>query len=125
MVYLYLTAYPLMAAQRHCNLYAWSKWPLSWPSPSINPEKLGKSLPKVAPTVRCTFAHLSESHADKPCTLSPYLRVRPITRYALINAYCERLLRVKPATPAYTLLNSSTLLGSYAREISCTLPLTY
>ena len=124
-VCLYLTAYPLMAAQRHCNLYAWSKWPLTWPSPSINPEKLGKFLPKVALTVRCTIAHLSESHADKPCTLSPYLRVRPTTRYTLTCAYCGYLSRVKPATPAYSPLNPNTLLGSYARGTSRTLPLIY
>src|SRR4051812_13825864 len=122
---LYLTAYPLMAAQRHCNLYAWSKWPLTWPSPSINPEKLGKSLPKVAPTVRCTFAHLSESHADKPCTLSPYLRVRPTTRYTLTCVYCGHLSRVKPTTLANSPLNPNTLLGSYARGTSRTLPLIY
>src|SRR3954466_12352066 len=101
------------------------KWPLSWPSPSINPEKLEKTLPKVAPTVRCTFARLPESHADKPCTLSPYLRVGPTTRYTLTCAHREHLSRVKPAIPVYSLLNPNTSLGSYARGIPRTLPLIY
>src|SRR5436190_8950142 len=96
------------------------KWPLTWLSPSINPEKLGKSLPTVAPTMRCTFTHLPESHADKPCTLLPYPRVRPTTRYTLICAHREHLSRVKPATPVYALLNPNTLLGSYARGTSRT-----
>src|SRR4051812_27832191 len=75
--------------------------------------------------MRCTFTHLPESHADKPCTFSPYLRARPTSRYALINAYCGHLSRVKPATPANSPLNPNTLLGSYARGTSRTLPIIY
>src|SRR3954471_15853573 len=101
------------------------KWPLTWPSPSINSEKLGRSPSKVAPTMRCTFTRLPQSHADKPCTLSPYLRVRPTTRYTLTCVYCGHLSRVKPTTLANSPLNPNTLLGSYARGTSRILPLIY